>query len=227
MRHGNVIVLTDEGEFASLLSSSWQAERRSPTITTLTSDLWETTSPPVPDLLIVGPLHEGKLRQVFRNFDPACPAILCDRQERPELPELRARYSKLVFLPLREDWACTLLLVAGETLRRVEAQRLARQSQRAALQSEHEAALGRYILEMRHSLSNALTSVLGNAELLLLEPGQLSSQSLQQIKTIHSMALRMTEIVQRFSTLASENSKTENASQAETEEHPLALTRRR
>jgi len=59
--------------------------------------------------------------------------------------------------------------------------------------------------------------MLGNAELLLLEPGQLSSQSLAQIKTIHSMALRINEIMQRFSSLASEMLEAENTSQAETE----------
>jgi hypothetical protein len=59
--------------------------------------------------------------------------------------------------------------------------------------------------------------MLGNAELLLLEPGQLSSQSLAQIRTIHSMAMRMNEIMLRFSSLANEMREAENASQAETE----------
>jgi hypothetical protein len=62
---------------------------------------------------------------------------------------------------------------------------------------------------------------------LLIEPGQLSSQSLEQIKTIHSMALRINEIMQRFSSLASENSKAENASQAETDEVPATAPGRR
>ena len=73
------------------------------------------------------------------------------------------------------------------------------------------------MMDMKHSVNNALTSMLGNAELLLLEPGQLSSKSLAQIKTIHSMALRINEIMQRFSSLASEMREAENASQAETE----------
>ena len=70
---------------------------------------------------------------------------------------------------------------------------------------------------MKHSVNNALTSMLGNAELLLLEPGQLSTQSLGQIKTIHSMAMRINEIMQRFSSLTVEMREAENASQAETE----------
>jgi signal transduction histidine kinase len=105
--------------------------------------------------------------------------------------------------------------------------RLARQAENKASRNEQYATLGRYMTDMKHSVNNALTSMIGNAELLLLEPGQLSKQSLAQIKTIHSMALRINEIMQRFSSLASEMRDSENASQAETEEAPAAPTRRR
>jgi signal transduction histidine kinase len=128
---------------------------------------------------------------------------------------------------LREDWTQTLLLVAGESLRRTEALRVARQAESKASRNEQYATLGRYMTDMKHSVNNALTSMIGNAELLLLEPGQLSKQSLAQIKTIHSMALRMNEIMQRFSSLASEMKDAENASQAETEEAPATPSRRR
>ena len=64
----------------------------------------------------------------------------------------------------------------------MEAARQTRQALAHAAQSERDAILGRYMLEMKHSVNNALTSILGNAELLLLEPGQLTAQSLQQIK---------------------------------------------
>src|SRR5258708_23457202 len=93
--------------------------------------------------------------------------------------------------------------------------------------NEECAMSGRYMTDKKQSVINALTSMIGNAELLLLDPGQLSKQSLAQIKTIHSMALRMNEIMQRFSSLASEMRDAENASQAETEEAPPAPSRRR
>jgi signal transduction histidine kinase len=79
------------------------------------------------------------------------------------------------------------------------------------------------MVDMKHSMNNALTSLLGNAELLLLEPGQLSSQSLAQIKTIHTMALRINEIMLRFSSLASEMRDTETSSQAETQDLNASL----
>jgi hypothetical protein len=60
------------------------------------------------------------------------------------------------------------------------------------------------MLQMRHSLNNALTSVLGNSELLLLEPGSLSAAARSQVETIRSMSLRMHEVMQRFSSLEKE-----------------------
>src|SRR2546429_4339241 len=47
--------------------------------------------------------------------------------------------------------------------------RLARQAERIAAKNEKHATLGRNMLEMKHSVNNALTSMLGNAELLRSE----------------------------------------------------------
>jgi len=57
---------------------------------------------------------------------------------------------------------------------------------------------------MRHNLNNALTSVLGNSDLLLIEPGSLSAHTRAQIETIRNMTLRIHEIMQRFSSLEKE-----------------------
>ena len=227
MQHANVAILSDEAEFARLLTACWQAERQAPGITVLNSDLWREQDAPPHDLVVIGPVREGKLTSVLRSLDPSTAVILCAPADSREFGQLRAKYPRLVHIPLREDWAQTLLLVAGESLRRTEALRLARRAERLAAKNENHATLGRYMLEMKHSVNNALTSTLGNAELLLLEPGQLSSQSLAQIKTIHSMALRINEIMQRFSSLAAEMAEAENASQAETEETSAPTTPRR
>jgi signal transduction histidine kinase len=221
------VILTDETEFARLLTACWQAERHAPGVTVLTSDLWREQEAPTRDLVVVGPVREGRLTSVLRSLDPSTAVILCVPADSKELGQLRARYPRLVQVPLREDWAQTLLLVAGESLRRAEAVRLARQAERTAAKNENHATLGRYMLDMKHSMNNALTSMLGNAELLLLEPGQLSTQSLAQIKTIHSMALRIHEIMSRFSSLAAEMTEAENASQGETEETDSPISPRR
>jgi len=227
LRNANVLILTDETEFARLLTACWQAERQTPAITVLSSSLWCDHEGGVHDLVVVGPVKDGKLAPILRSIEPENAVILCAPADSREISSLRAKHPRLVHVPLREDWAQTLLLVAGESLRRSEAVRTARQAERTARQHQNYATLGRYMMDMKHSVNNALTSVLGNAELLLLEPGQLSAQSLSQIKTMHSMALRINEVMQRFSTLANEMKDAENASQAETEENPVAPASRR
>lgn len=226
MRHASLLILTDDAEFARLLSSCWQTERRSPGITILDSGLWSGKESHGHDLIVIGPLNEGNLAGILRSLEPESAVILCVPPDSRELGQLRTRYPRLVHVPLREDWAQTLLLVAGESLKRAEATRLARQAELRAVRNEQYAVLGRYMLEMKHSVNNALTSILGNAELLLLEPGQLSAQSLAQIKTMHGMTLRINEIMQRFSSLATEMRNAENASQAETEVVESPTTRR-
>jgi signal transduction histidine kinase len=221
------LILSDEPEFARLLTACWQAERHAPGITVLGSELWKDHEAVPHDLVVVGPVREGKLPGIFGSLEPAAAVILCVPADSSELGQLRSRYPRLVHIPLREDWTQTLLLVAGESLRRAEALRLSKHAERRASRNERHATLGRYMMDMKHSVNNALTSMLGNAELLLLEPGQLSSQSLAQIKTIHSMALRINEIMQRFSSLATEMREAENASQAETEAEPASSASRR
>jgi signal transduction histidine kinase len=221
-----VLVLTDETEFARVLTACWQMERQPPAITVLASDLWKDHQETQADLIVVGPLRDVKLSEFLAVFDGSRAIILCAPVEPRDLHQLRTRFPRLVHIPLREDWTQTLLLVATEALRRVEALRIARHAESNAARNENHATLGRYMIDMKHSVNNALTSMLGNAELMLLEPGQLSQQSLAQIKTIHSMALRINEIMQRFSSLAGEMREAENASQAETQDLSSASLQR-
>jgi signal transduction histidine kinase len=227
LRNTNVLILTDDAEFARLLTACWQVERQLPGICVVTSEFWKEGDTSMPDLIVVGPLKEGKLGDVLRSMEPNTALILCAPAEANELGLLRKKYPKLLHVPLREDWTQVVLLLAGESLRRTEALKLARQAERHAAQYANQAILGRYMYDMKHNVSNALTSLLGNAELLLLEPGGLSAQSLAQIKTIHTMALRINEVMQRFSSLASELREGETQSQVETEEVNSTPTRRR
>lgn len=218
MRTTNVMILTDDGEFARLLTACWQMERQLPGISVVSSELWAAHESVASDLIVIGPLKDGKLADALRSVAPNTAVILCASPDSHEMGLLRKKYPRLLHVPLREDWTQVVLLVAGESLRRTEALRMAQQLERRAAQNASQATLGRYMMDMRHSMNNAMTSLLGNAELLLLEPGELSAQSLAQIKTIHTMALRINEIMQRFSSLASEMREVETSSQAETED---------
>jgi signal transduction histidine kinase len=227
LKNANILILTDDTEFACLLSSCWSTERQAPSITILNSGVWKAQGGEGFDLVVLGPVGEDKLPKILSTLHPGVAVILCAAMDPGEMQRLRSRYPRLLHVPLREDWTQTLMLVAGESLRRVRAGRQAKQALSRALQSEREAILGRYMADMKHNVNNALTSILGNAELLLLEPGELSAQSLNQIKTMHSMTLRIHEIMQRFSSLASEMREAENASQAETEEARGPVSTRR
>jgi signal transduction histidine kinase len=227
LRKPNVVILTDDSEFARLLSACWHTERHAPAITVLNSKLWKAQEPDAFDLVVLGPLSENRLVEILNSIEPAVAVILCAPADTAEMQHLRSRYPRLLHVPLREDWTQTLVLLAGESLERARVGREARQALSRAAKNENEAVLGRYMVEMKPSLNNALTSILGNAELLLLEPGQLSAQSLHQIKTMHSMTLRIHEIMQRFSSLASEMREAENTSHAETEEAISGAPRRR
>ena len=224
MRNTSVLILTDDSEFARLLTACWQTERQLPGISVLTSDLWKGGESGALDLVVIGPLKDEKLSSVLQAVEPGTAIIICGTSENKNLTLLRKRYPRLLQVPLREDWTQMVLLLAGESLRRTEALKTAKQAERNAALNANQAVLGRYMVDMKHNVNNALTSLLGNAELLLLEPGQLSAQSLAQIKTIHTMALRINEIVQRFSSLASEMRDAETPSQAETEDARLPLT---
>jgi len=227
LRNSNVLILSDDGEFSRLLTACWQVERQLPGLSVLTSDLWKSGETISPDLVVIGPLKNGTLAEALRSLASSTAVILCAPAEAQELGLLRKRYPRLLHIPLREDWTQVVLLVAGESLRRTEALRLAQQAEHHAAVNANQAMLGRYMTDMKHSVNNALTSLLGNAELLLLEPGELSTQSLAQIKTIHMMALRINEIMQRFSSLAGEMREAETASQGETQEAGVQLAPRR
>jgi signal transduction histidine kinase len=100
-------------------------------------------------------------------------------------------------------WAEIAGLVGREILRRALAEASQHEAESLCAAVKAEATLGRYMVEMRHNVNNALTSVLGNAELLTLEPG-LPANVLDQADTIRNMALRLHEIFQRFSSIEKE-----------------------
>jgi len=186
-------------------------------MTIVTSDVWHAASNADCDLVIVGPVRDGKLSSILAALSASLSAAaVCVTEDEKGIPSLHAEHPHLLIVPRQDGWAGTLILVSIETLRRVEAVDRAQRAERQALASQRHATLGRYMLEMRPSVNDALTSVLGNADLLLLEPGQASGESREQIEAIHTMALRLNEIMQRFSSLASEMRAGEKVSQAET-----------
>lgn len=218
LNQASVLILSDDTEFARTVAARWQAERYVPEITLATSDVWHSSSAAGYALVIVGPVHGGKFSQIFSSLGTARgAAFVCASDDAKEISSLRVEHPHVLVVPRHDGWIGTLILLAGEAIRRVEAVNRAQRAERLSIESHGNATLGRYMLDMRPSVNNALTSVLGNADLLLLEPGQVSAGCRDQIQTIHAMALRLNEIMQRFSSLATEMRAGEKDSQTETD----------
>ncbi len=217
MSYASVLIVSDDTEFARTVAARWQAERRVPEITLTTSDVWQASTADGYNLVIVGPVRDGKASAILTALTAYIgTASLCVCGDAREAVVLSAEYPHLLVLPREDGWIGTLILVAGEALRRTEAVARAQRAERAGIESQREAALGRYMIAVRPSVNNALTSVIGNADLLLLDSGEISGEGREQIRTIHAMALRLNEIMQRFSSLAAEMRAGETESHAET-----------
>jgi signal transduction histidine kinase len=225
LNDASVLIVSDDTEFARAVVGHWQAEPLVPEITIVTSDVWRPGSEPRYDLVIMGLVRSGSLSAILlavSSLSSTAAVYVAERDE--NAAALQEEYPQLLVIRQQDHWVQTLLLVSIEALRRVEAVRRAQRAERLALLSQRHATLGRYMLEMRPSINNALTSVLGNADLLLLEPGRASGESREQIHAIHTMALRLNEVMQRFSSLMTEMQAGETESHAETESlsRPLA-----
>ena len=218
MSQASVLIVSDDTEFARTAAALWQTERHAPEVTLVTSDLWHASSATGYDLVIVGPVPHGKFATILSSLEanPSA-AVICIPENENEIAGLHKRHAHAAFIAKRDNWTEILILVSSEALRRIETLNRAQQAERAALESQRHAILGRYMLEMRPGINNALTSAIGNADLLLLEPGQLSPECREQVRTIHAMALRLNEVMQRFSSLAAEMRAGEKESQDETE----------
>ena len=222
----SVLIISDDPEFARAIALTWRNARQLAEFTVATSDVWHASVADGYAAIIVGPVREGKLRTILSSLDRGSSlAVIAVADDEKTCAALQAAHPHLLFLAHQQGWTATLIAVSGEALRRVDAVKRAQRAERLALDAQNHAALGRYMLEMRSSVNNALTSVLGNADLLLLDSSQMVGDSREQVQTIHAMTLRLNEIMQRLSSLASELKLTEKESQAETErpEEPLPV----
>jgi signal transduction histidine kinase len=169
----------------------------------LSGDLWPRSVDSF-EVAIVGPLRRELLSLILEPLHSALQPLFCVCQDAATAQLVRERWPRTSVLRHDQNWLDGLILAAGEAVHRTTAEARARAAEQNCTQLERQAMLGRYMLEMRHGLNNALTSLLGNSDLLLIEPGSLSAQSRAQIETIRNMTLRIHEVMQRFSSLETE-----------------------
>ena len=199
-----VLIISDEVDFARRVTARWQMERFVPTFTLLSGELWPRFAVDAFDVAIVGELRRDLLSVVLEPLHSTGQPIFCVCNDPATAQLVHDRWPRASLLRRSEHWLETLVLAACEAVHRSRAESRARAAEFTCAVLDRQATLGRYMIEMRHNLNNALTSVLGNSDLLLLEPGSLSAQSRAQIETVRNMSLRIHEIMQRFSSLEKE-----------------------
>lgn len=195
-----VVIISDEQEFSLAITARWLVERNVPALSVHGADAGRQLQRERFDLAIVGGLQPEVLGPVLESLRATGKPIIHVSRLNGHSPKL----SGVVSLPEIFAWPELLITVATQILARERAASELSRLQESNTQMEHQAALGRYMLEVRHNLNNALTSVLGNSELMLLEPETLSPGLRPQVETIRNMTMRMNEILQRFSSLQKE-----------------------
>jgi signal transduction histidine kinase len=198
------LIISDDPDFSRVVMGRWHGERNAPAFTLMSGDICRDLDADGFDMAIVGAVNPGVLPAVFKALDAPGKPVLFVCKTKPSAAEARLGPPGVRILQQQEGWLDALVLVSAEVLRLGQAMTRAHAAEQAAKSLERQAALGRYILNERHTLNNSLTSVLGNSELLLLEPGSLSATARSQIETIRNMAVRMHEILQRFSSIEKE-----------------------
>jgi signal transduction histidine kinase len=199
-----VLVISDDADFARHLVGRWQLERTVPGLAVMSTDLLSGASEGSFALAIVGPIRHGRMASVLKIVDTGERPVICVVEGANQVQVVRAEHPRLLVIQHQGTWLDSALMLAGECLKRVDLTERIRRAEQASLASARGAALGRYMLENRHDLNNSLTSVLGNAELLLLDADAIPELARDQLETIHAMALHMHEIMQRFSSFAVE-----------------------
>jgi signal transduction histidine kinase len=216
-----VLLLSNDPAFSREVTDGWPKDSELPEFVVLDWDLCGGLHADTFDLAIAdASVEENRLRLKHALSCTGKPAILAGTKT--SVPAASGHAPIVELSRETRAWAAIAGLIGREILRRRRAESRQREADRARTAAEGEALLGRYMGEMRHNANNALTSILGNAELLLLEPG-LSATVQAEADTIRNMALRLHEIFQRFSSIekelsvaARESDKTASQSRAAT-----------
>ena len=204
MKQPNVLVIADQGDFPQSLMSRWHSERTVPAFTVMNSEIAKVPSGQSCDLILVGPVEPKRFLPVIDLVAAATQPVIVMTAEAINALHASRRSARLMVLRMHEGWTDLLILLASECLRRIDMTERLQRAEAVASDAAAQATLGRYMLDMRHSLNNAMTALLGNAELLLMDPDAFTPEVRDQLNTIRSMSLRMNEILQRFSSIEAE-----------------------
>lgn len=222
-----VLVLAQSSAFAQALVTRWQDLAPAPAFTVVAAadgNSHNGSHYKACHLVVVEAAAIHSHRNLLQRLDAVGTPVICalpvatSRNVRttprgpepivfsPTADQLRADFPRMLTLNLvdRESGLDTLVTLAIEVLKRIEAVLRAKKAESDAGSQSAQLALGKYVAESMHGFNNALTAVLGNAELLMLETSGLTPQMQEEIEAIHSNAIRLHEMMQRFSSLEAE-----------------------
>jgi signal transduction histidine kinase len=200
----SVLIISDEPGFSRAVTSRWRGERDMPAFTLLGSDSHQGLGHNAIDLVLVGGIERTAMPPILRTLAGTGKPAVWVVEDNTASAMIKQQLPRCVILPRAEGWSDAVVLVSIEIATRIEAERRMSGAVSARTSLEKEASLGRYMLDARHGLNNALTSILGNSELLLLDPGDVPPSMISQLDTIRHMALRIHEAMQRFSSIEKE-----------------------
>jgi signal transduction histidine kinase len=200
VNRATVLIVSSDPAFAREVTSNWPDSSDSLDFVVLKEDLCRELQPDAYDVAIAdGSSRPTAITEVLISVGK--PAILVHSGS--FISRCHAQGPVLLLRRQAEAWPAIVGVLGREILRREQAELRACRAEHLRTMAEAEATLGRYMVEMRLTINNALTSVLGNAELLSHEPG-LPATTLAQADTVRNMALRLHEVFQRFSSIEKE-----------------------
>jgi signal transduction histidine kinase len=206
-----VLILCDDSAFSAALQSCWSSRPDAPVFQKTDSRTWKESRAQEAGLVVVA-FVAAAVRDLALQACAAAgtPAVIAVTETRV-VDEIRSRHPQALVIRQHGSGCEELVAMAAATLRLEQAYARAERAESLLAELRPLAEVGRFVLESRHQINNTLSSVLGNSELLLMEPKTLGSQAREQIRSIHKMSLRLYELVQRMGEVETDARKTNAA----------------
>src|SRR5437868_9630276 len=148
-----VLIVADDAEFSRAVMARWQTERSVPDFTLVSSEVWNSGNSAAFELAIVRSPAARVPLKLLEGLDAIGKPVIYVCDDATALHAVREKLPRVLALREYEGWLDSLVLVAGEALRRSEAVARAREAEETIAHTQRDAMLGRYMLEMRHGLN--------------------------------------------------------------------------
>lgn len=194
-----VLIVSDDAEFHAALSRSWQCAGSVPEFELATLDA--SGNCPLSCVAVVDGTEmlsrlsgEVSLAIVVSNGVP--------------IPEVVGAGRRIVQIQRGTGWESGALALVLQSVSGERAQRQVHEMEKRMSDSKRFSALGRFIAGQQHELANALTSLMGHAELLMTQR-DVSDEVRRKVGTVHAMSVRICDVLQQLSSLDRELQKAE------------------